>query len=72
MVRYMIDNRNDVVLKLCENSLRCVVTLCLTKDENGRIDHSKCSGYYQDNYGFGYTMRCLCGCHKETGGEVTK
>jgi hypothetical protein len=71
MIRQMNDNSNNVVLKLCENSLRCVVTHCLTKYENGEIDHLKCSGCYQDNYGFGYTMRCLCSCHKEPG-EVTK
>jgi len=61
----MVDNSNNVVLKLPANSLNVVVTHCLTKDEKGNIDHSKCRGYYQDNYGFGYLVRCLCGCHKE-------
>ena len=70
MIRQMIDNTNNVILKLPQNGINIVVTHCLTKYENGVIDHSKCSGYYQDNYGFGYTVRCLCGCHKRA--EVTK
>jgi hypothetical protein len=70
MIRQLIGNSNDAILKVPQNSVNIVVTQCLTKDENGEVNHSKCSGYYQDSYGFGYTMRCLCGCHKR--GEVTK
>jgi hypothetical protein len=70
MIRQLIDNSNDAILKVPEDSVNIVVTQCLTKDEGGEVNHSKCSGYYQDNYGFGYMVRCLCGCHKR--GEVTK
>jgi hypothetical protein len=69
MIRQLIDNSNNVILKLRQN-ITFAVTRCLTRDENGEIDHSKCSGSYQDNYGFGYTMSCSCGCHKRD--EVTK
>jgi hypothetical protein len=64
----MVDNRDDVILKLPKDSLTSVVTRCLTKDENGEIDHSKCGGYYRDNCGFGYTIRCSCSCHQEVRG----
>jgi hypothetical protein len=70
MIRQLIGNSNDAILKVPQNSVNIVVTQCLTKDENGEVNHSKCSGSYQDNYGFGYTMRCSCGCHKRD--EVTK
>jgi hypothetical protein len=70
MIRQLNDNSSNVILKLRQNSINIVVMRCLTKYENGEVNHSKCSGSYQDNYGFGYTMRCSCGCHKRD--EVTK
>jgi len=65
MIRQLIGNSNDAILKVPQNSVNIVVTQCLTKDEVGEVNHSKCNGYYLDSYGFGYTVRCLCGCHKE-------
>ena len=65
MIRQMSDTSNNVILKLAGNTLNVVVTHCLTKNENGEINHSKCRGYYLDNYGFGYQLSCLCGCHRE-------
>jgi hypothetical protein len=62
----MSDNSNDPISKLRQNSVNIVVTRCLTKQEETReINHSKCKGYYLDNYGFGYHVRCLCPCHNE-------
>jgi hypothetical protein len=63
MIRQLISNSNDAILKVPQNSVNIVVTQCLTKDEVGEVTHSKCSGYYLDNYGLGYTVRCLCKCH---------
>ena len=58
-------NSTDSISKLRQNSQTWIITHCLTKGGNGEIDHSKCSGYYLDSYGFGFKMTCLCACHRD-------
>jgi hypothetical protein len=72
MIRQLIDNDRNAILKVRQNNLTNV-THCLTRDENGSINHTKCTGYYLDTFGFGYTVRCLCSCHYGiiTTGELT-